>query len=73
MLVGRDRLPEESQCWIAIAAAQVAKNLVVGAVLFQNVNDVLNAAVYRRHGRSLVRGFHAAKVVIGSHLGWSEY
>ena len=44
VLVGRDALAENAQRWIAIAFAHIAQHLVIGAVLFDDINDVLKQA-----------------------------
>src|SRR5262249_21651063 len=58
MDVGRSLLPEESQRRVAVAARVVAEHLIVGAVLADDVEDMLDrpAATERRVGRRRLRG-----------------
>ncbi len=51
VLVGGDILTEHHQRWVAVAARHVAEDLVVGAVLLDDVDDVLDERrVARTHG-----------------------
>src|SRR5438876_3049327 len=44
-MIRRNILSEENQAWIAIALFQIAEHLVVGAVLFDDVDHVLEMRV----------------------------
>ena len=44
VLVGRDPLAEDAECGVAVALGDVAEDLVVGAVLLDDVDDVLEDA-----------------------------
>jgi hypothetical protein len=44
MLVGSDLLAEEDEFGVAVGVRDVAEDLVVGAVLFDDVDDVLDGA-----------------------------
>ena len=69
MLIGRDGLSKQSQIGIAIAAPQVAQNLVVGPVFLEDVDHVLDALMHGRHdrtgggdvGEAIVRGHSAGE------------
>ncbi len=56
--VGRNFLAEKVKCLIAVALAHVAEHLIVGAVFFDDVDDVLNrrkmAVVLGKKGGLLV-------------------
>ena len=58
MLVGCDGFPVHAQRRIAIARFQVAKNLVIGTVLFDDIDDVLDGilACLERKGVAVGRG-----------------
>ena len=61
MKVGRDVLAEENDGRVAVALGQVAENLVVGAVLFDDVDDVLDAAGFEVDGREWIGGGHVRR------------
>ena len=53
MEIGRDRLPELTQRWIAIAIGQIAQNLVVGPIFLHNEDNVLDALTHGRQDGSV--------------------
>src|SRR5437870_5571861 len=42
MMNGQNRLAKDRELWIAIATAQIAEHLIVRAILFNDVKDVLD-------------------------------
>src|ERR1022692_4325268 len=42
VLVGRDVGAVERERWVAVADSQITEHLIIGAVLFNNVDDVLD-------------------------------
>src|SRR5215472_5378110 len=71
VLVGSHVAAENSQSRIAIAFGKIAEYLVVGAVLFDDVNNMLNGragADFARNdgGRSRRPGFCQQRIVVGS-------
>ena len=51
VVVGRDRLGEQAEVRLAVALGHVAEDLVVGAVLLDDVDDVLDRRRARRPWR----------------------
>ncbi len=68
MLIGRDRLSEQSQTGIAIADGQVAQNLIVSPVFLEDEDHVLDALTYGRHHFFVVVGLDIGEPVVGGHL-----
>ncbi len=66
--VGRDRFAVHGEFGIAVADGlavllEVAEDLIVGAILLDDVDDVLDAAIGRAgKGDLLLRGFHAVRL-----------
>ena len=68
--VGRDHLRELRDARVAVAALDVAEDLVVGAVLFHDVDHVMDAVVQRLHHLVLGRGGRTDEaVVVGDDVG----
>ena len=68
--VGRDRLRELGDARVAVAALDVAEDLVVRAVLFHDVDHVVDAVVQRLHHLVLGGGRRADEaVVVGDDVG----
>ena len=65
MLVGRNGFPIHAQRGIAIAGFQVAKNLVIGTILFDDIDDVLDRILARLERKSVAV---AAEQIAGEHF-----
>src|SRR5262249_24291852 len=69
VMVGRERFRKQVQPGIAIAFFQIAQDLVIGAVLFDDVNDVANPGTQEGEQSVALRGFcRYGKVVVARHL-----
>lgn len=66
MLIRRNRLSEQSHRRIAVAAAEVAENLVVGSVLLEDIDHVLDALLHG--GQNGAGGGGGAEAVIALYL-----
>ena len=74
VLIGRDLLAEDSERRIAVSLGQIAELLIVGAILFDDVDDVLDLGGYpnlARNNRGLKRGTRLGeqRIVIRSIFG----
>src|ERR1044072_1686267 len=50
-MMGRDRAREKDERSIAVTLRQVAENLVVSAILFDDVDDVFEWRIFLKSGR----------------------
>src|ERR1019366_3729678 len=62
MLVGRNGFPIHAQRRIAIARLEVTKNLIIGTILFDDIDDVLDGILARLEGKGVTV---AAKQIAG--------
>ena len=68
--VRRDGLAELGQPVCAVrAVAEIAQDLVEGAVLLDDVDDVLDVLAQKRHDPAVVIGAPAVEIVLGDRLG----
>ena len=68
MQIGRDRLPELGQIGIPIADFQVAQDLVVGAVLLEDEDDMLHTGAHRRHDSRVAGALGEREAVVHGYL-----
>ena len=46
MMIGRNGLSEENQRWIAVAFFQVSEHLIIGTILFDDVDHMLKRRIW---------------------------
>ena len=68
MLIRRDRLAKFRQIWVAIADFQIAQNLVVAPVLFNDEDHMLDALMHGRHDRGIAVALGCGEVVVDGDL-----
>ncbi len=69
MEVGGHRVWKLGDGRVAVADFEVAEHLVVGAVLLDDVDHVLDVLVQKGHGLGLGGGFGAKEIVVRDHAG----